>query len=72
MLLEQYCQEREKKKDLSISIVCVVYIAGEEEKEHVVKEHGESLAITFFFGNWICLVLEMIIVFMLRINKGKT
>ena len=50
----------------------MVYIAGEEEKEHVVKEYSESLAITFFFGNWICLVLEMIIVFMLRINKGKT
>ena len=42
---------KEKKKDLRISIVCVVYIAGEEEKEHVVKEHRESLAITFFFGN---------------------
>ena len=48
MLLEQYCQERKKKKDLRISIVCVVYIAGEEEKEHVVKEHSESLAITLF------------------------
>ena len=48
MLLEQYCQERKKKKDLRKSIVCVVYIAGEEEKEHVVKEHSESLAITLF------------------------
>ena len=38
----------------------MVYIAGEEEKEHVVKEHSESLAITFFFfGNWICLVLDL-------------